>query len=320
MATGPIDQRNQDATCYVGNLDEQLTEELLWEMMLQAGPIINVHMPRDKVTGSHQGYGFVEFRTEEDADYALKVMNSVKLFGKPIRVNKASQDKKTLEVGANLFIGGLDPDVDEKMLYDTFSAFGTITETPKVMRDPDTGNSKGYGFVSFDSFEASDLAIECMHNQYLCNKQIQVQYAFKKDSKTERHGSQAERLLAANNPLKMKPHTIFGTGPAAVPAFGTPPPPPPPAMMQGVMAAGAFGMVAPRPHAGQLPPPPPPPPGGMVIPPPPPPPPGGMVMPPPPPPPGNLFIPPPPPPPAGILPPPPAMMFPPPPPPPPQMA
>jgi len=107
MATGPVEQRNQDATCYVGNLDEQLSEELLWEMMLQAGPISNVHMPRDKVTGTHQGYGFVEFRTEEDADYALKVMNMVKLFGKPLRVNKASQDKKHVEVGANLFVGGL---------------------------------------------------------------------------------------------------------------------------------------------------------------------------------------------------------------------
>ena len=31
----------------------------------------------------------------------------VKLYGKPIRVNKASQDKKTLDIGANLFIGNL---------------------------------------------------------------------------------------------------------------------------------------------------------------------------------------------------------------------
>lgn len=54
------------------------------------------------------------------------------------------------DVGANLFIGQLDPDVDEKMLYDTFSAFGFITQTPKVMRDPDTGISKGYGFISYD--------------------------------------------------------------------------------------------------------------------------------------------------------------------------
>ena len=30
----------------------------------------------------------------------------------------------------------------------------------QIMRDPDTGNSRGFGFVSYDSFEASDAAIE----------------------------------------------------------------------------------------------------------------------------------------------------------------
>lgn len=49
-----------------------------------------------------------------------------KLYGKPIKVNKASQDKRVQEVGANLFIGNLDPDVDEKMLSETFNAFGMI--------------------------------------------------------------------------------------------------------------------------------------------------------------------------------------------------
>ena len=44
-----IEQRNQDATIYVGNLDEKMNEELLWEMMLQVGPVVNVHMPKDKV-------------------------------------------------------------------------------------------------------------------------------------------------------------------------------------------------------------------------------------------------------------------------------
>lgn len=28
------------------------------------------------------------------------------------------------------------------------------------MRDPETGNSRGFGFISYDSFEASDAAIE----------------------------------------------------------------------------------------------------------------------------------------------------------------
>lgn len=30
---------------------------------------MNVYLPKDRVTNNHQGYGFVEFRSEEDADY-----------------------------------------------------------------------------------------------------------------------------------------------------------------------------------------------------------------------------------------------------------
>ena len=61
------------------------------------------------------------------------------------------------------------------------------------MRDAESGNSKGFAFVNYGSFEASDAAIEAMNGQYLCNRPISVSYAFKKDSKGERHGSAAER-------------------------------------------------------------------------------------------------------------------------------
>lgn len=157
----------------------------------------------------------MEFLSEEDADYAIKIMNMIKLYGKPIRVNKASAHNKNLDVGANIFIGNLDPEIDEKLLYDTFSAFGVILQTPKIMRDPDTGNSKGYAFINFASFDASDAAIEAMNGQYLCNRPITVSYAFKKDSKGERHGSAAERLLAAQNPLSQadRPHQLFADAP-----------------------------------------------------------------------------------------------------------
>lgn len=275
MAAGPVSERNQDATIYVGGLDEKVSESLVWELFVQAGPVVNVHMPKDRVTLMHQGYGFVEFLTEDDADYAIKIMNMIKLYGKPIRVNKASAHQKNLDVGANIFIGNLDPEVDEKLLYDTFSAFGVILTTPKIQRDPDSGNSKGFAFINYASFEASDAAIEAMNGQYLCNRAISISYAFKKDSKGERHGSAAERLLAAQNPLSQadRPHQLFADAPPMSMGGGGPPggppglPPPPPSMgMPGMpppppgppgmhpMMGGGMPPMPPRPP---MPPPPP---------------------------------------------------------------
>ncbi|MCJ1472830.1 hypothetical protein MMC13_001479 [Lambiella insularis] len=190
-------EQDKEATVYIGNLDERVSDSLVWELMLQAGRIVNVHLPKDRVTQTHQGYGFVEFISEEDAEYAARIMNQVRLYGKPIRVNKASADKqKTVEVGAELFIGNLDSMVSEQTLYDTFSRFGSLISAPKVARD-DANLSKGYGFVSFSNFDASDEAIANLNGQYLMNKEISVQYAYKKDGKGERHGDQAERTLAA---------------------------------------------------------------------------------------------------------------------------
>ena len=69
------------------------------------------------------------------------------------------------------------------------------------MRDPDTGLSKHYGFASFDNFESSYKAIPEMKGQYISGKPIEDEYAFKKDTKDERHVSIVERILAANRPL-----------------------------------------------------------------------------------------------------------------------
>lgn len=206
-----VTERNQDATLYVGGLDDQCTEAILWELFTQAGPVVNVHMPKDRITGNHQGYGFVEFASEEDADYAMKVMNMTKLYGKPLRANKASAHQKNQDIGANIFIGNLDPDVDEKLLYDTFSSFGTILQTPKLMRDYGSNTSRGYAFVNYASFEASDAAIESMNGQYFSNRPITVSYAFKKDAKGERHGTMVERLLAQKNKMMQgdKPQSNF---------------------------------------------------------------------------------------------------------------
>lgn len=136
MLTYPREQ-DKEATVYIGNLDERVSDSLVWELMLQVGRIVNVHLPKDRVTQLHQGYGFVEFISEEDAEYASKIMNGIRLHSKPIRVNKASADKqKTVEIGAELFVGNLDPMVAEQVLFDTFSRFGNLVNPPKVRSPP----------------------------------------------------------------------------------------------------------------------------------------------------------------------------------------
>jgi len=229
----------------VGNIDERFTQELLSELMTQVGPVRQVHMPQDRVSQTHQGYGFVEFDTAESADYASKVLNGIRVWGKPIRVNKASADKqKAVDIGAELFINNLDGQVDEKILYDTFSQFGPILRQPNIVRD-ENNISKGYGFVSFDSFEASDVARDTMNGQYLLSKAITVEYAYKKDGKGERHGDEAERKLAAEG----KKHNIVPEQQTLPPAFhmtganATPTGPPP---------AGAFAAADAAP--GNVPP------------------------------------------------------------------
>lgn len=207
-------ERNQAATVWIGNLDEKVSEELLWELMLQAGPVVDVTMPADKITGQHQNYAFCEYRSELDAEYAMRVLNAVKLFGKPLRINRAARDKESGDIGANLFVGNLDKEVDDQLLRNTFSVFGHVLDA-KIMLD-EASISRGFGFVNFASFESSDNALEAMNGQYLNNRPLHVSYAFKKDgSKGERHGTPAERSMAlsrgsGNTPFKV--HTYFSAG------------------------------------------------------------------------------------------------------------
>ena len=49
------------------------------------------------------------------------------------------------------------------------------------------------------------MVIPCHKGQYFYNRMIKVSYAFKKESKGEKHGDAAERLLAANRPLVTRP-------------------------------------------------------------------------------------------------------------------
>lgn len=180
-------------TLYFGNLEDRVDEALLYELGIQAGPVVSVYMPKDRVSLVHQGYGFVEYATAKDAENAATLFSNIKLYGRTVNVRRAGSDKPTSEVGAKVFVGNLDILVTDKVLEQTFSRFGTLVST-RIARTPE-GQPKGYGFVIFEDFEAADTAIESMDGQYLMNKPCTVGYA-RKENGYGFHGDEIERHLA----------------------------------------------------------------------------------------------------------------------------
>ena len=264
--SGAPSDRNQEATIWVGGLEPQVTEQLLHELFINAGPVISVHIPKDKITGAASPFAFVEFATPADADYAIRVFASVRLYGRPIRINRAAADKHSDDqYHARLFIGNLDPSVDEKQLYDTFSQFGALLSARVMMQPAPDGQgpemSRGFGFVLYDSFVSADAAVAAMQGQYLGGKPVHVSYAFKQGSQGERHGSEAERELERRSREKrgvkdVRPQPGVSLAPQQQQQAGNgigmgmslPPPPLPPAMPPPPIPSGyayPFGMPPP---------------------------------------------------------------------------
>lgn len=71
----------------------------------------------------------------------------------------------------NVFIKNLDKSIDNKALYDTFSAFGNILSCKVVC---DENGSKGYAFVHFETQDAADRAIEKMNGMLLNDRKVWV--------------------------------------------------------------------------------------------------------------------------------------------------
>jgi len=90
-----------DCTLFVGNLNEKVTEELLFELFLQAGPIKNVCIPKDRATGKQRNYGFVTFKHKVSVKYSIDLLNGIRMFEKSLSLNVKHKAKNFADEPGN---------------------------------------------------------------------------------------------------------------------------------------------------------------------------------------------------------------------------
>ncbi|XP_075339719.1 cold inducible RNA binding protein a isoform X2 [Odontesthes bonariensis] len=90
---------------------------------------------------------------------------------------KKKQQHKMSDEG-KLFIGGLSFETNEDSLAAAFGKYGTI-EKVDVIRDKETGRSRGFGFVKYDNVEDAKDALDAMNGKTLDGRAIRVDEAGK---------------------------------------------------------------------------------------------------------------------------------------------
>jgi polyadenylate-binding protein len=164
---------HHSASLYVGDLNLDVTEALLFEIFNAVGPVASIRVCRDAVTRRSLGYAYVNFHNVADAERALDTMNYTMIKGKPCRIMWSQRDPSLRKSGVgNIFVKNLDTTIDNKALYDTFSLFGNILSC-KVAQDG-SGNSKGYGYVHYETAEAAEEAIQKINGMLIANKEVFV--------------------------------------------------------------------------------------------------------------------------------------------------
>lgn len=84
-----------------------------------------------------------------------------------------------------LFVGGLPFAVNDDELNEIFAAHGTVASAT-VVKDRDTGRSKGFGFVEFENDDEGKAAESALHNSEIGGRTITVNEARPKEDRPRR--------------------------------------------------------------------------------------------------------------------------------------
>jgi len=152
--------RNQ-VELYIGDLDETVTEEILYASCVPFGRIKSIKIMKNIITYKSRGFGFISFTKHEDAKKAMLELNGKKILNKTIRV-LWKQDNMTFNKNANVLISNLDNSVKQEDLNELCCNYGTILSSKIVVNEFDSTTSRAY--VQYDSEEQAENCVQALNN------------------------------------------------------------------------------------------------------------------------------------------------------------
>ena len=90
-----------------------------------------------------------------------------------------------VEKDMNIFVGSLSYEVTEEELKAKFEECGTVTSA-NIIKDRETGRSKGFGFIEMDNDSEAKKAIEELNGIELSGRTIVVNEARKREERPRR--------------------------------------------------------------------------------------------------------------------------------------
>lgn len=187
-ATTPQQGGDGKTTLWMGELEPWIDENFIRNLWFQMGEQVNVKMIRDKFSGSNAGYCFVDFASAAAAAKALSLNgtpmpNTTRAFKLNWATGGGLADRGRDERGPeySIFVGDLGPEVNEYVLVSLFQSRFPSCKSAKIMTDPISGMSRGYGFVRFSDENDQQRALSEMQGVYCGNRPMRISTATPKN-------------------------------------------------------------------------------------------------------------------------------------------
>lgn len=163
---------------FVGGIAWETREESFRKYFSRFGEIIDCVIMMDKVSGRPRGFGFVTFVDPEAANKVLEKEHIVD--GRTVEV-KRTVPKENMQVKGSpktkkFFVGGLPLTLTEDELKEYFSSYGHVLEQ-QIMLDRESGRSRGFGFITFDSENAVEKVLNNGRMHEIHGKQVEIKRA-----------------------------------------------------------------------------------------------------------------------------------------------